>query len=312
MVTQKSMVVHSNSITRATYRLSVVESRVILTAISQMGQDEQPSDDHYYWCSAKDLVDLGMSEKNVYSQLKVASRSLFDRHVTIQTENGSRQFRWVQEVYYDDESSRVGIRFSKPMLPFLSQVTASFTSFRLLGIRDLSSEYAIRLFAMCSQYKDTGWMQITIDELRQCLELVGKYEGMSMLRSRVLDVAVNQINHSSNSGMRLSYRLLKQGRLYTGIRFEIKGTQEVKEKVIKLTERQAFSFAKKFIENKTIFNDFYNHARKNGLDLYGLDNEQSIKRIAEWLLKPENALLAKDCLVEAGFNFSTASSKDKS
>ena len=51
MVTQKSMVVHSNSITRATYRLSVVESRVILTAISQMGQDEQPSDDHYYWCS---------------------------------------------------------------------------------------------------------------------------------------------------------------------------------------------------------------------------------------------------------------------
>jgi plasmid replication initiation protein len=306
MISENSMVVHSNQITRAAYRLSVVESRIILSAISRIPRNVKPSDDALYWCTSSDLVDLGSDPKSVYKQLREASDLLFDRAITLPTEEGSRKFRWVQEVFYEPANGRIGLRFSKPMLPFLTEVQSAFTKYKLLDIKGLTSEYAIRLYAMCAQYADTHWMSMTIKDLREALELGSKYSGLTMFKAKVLDSAIKQINESEHTAFTVKYKLSKTGRTYTDIKFTITPKSKSKaseEKTLQLSEKQAFYFASKLLDDQSVWNAFYGVARRAGLDLQGMsDGFACAEKTAKWLSDPAHAKLSIEYLKKVGFN----------
>ena len=300
MISAHSLVVHSNQITRAAYRLSAVESRIVLTAISKIPHHAKPTDDAVYWCTSSDLVDLGSDPKSVYRQLREASDLLFERAITLPTGSGSRKFRWVQEVFYEPDNGRIGLRFSKPMLPFLTEVQSAFTKYKLLDIKGLTSEYAIRLYAMCAQYADTHWMTMSLKELRDCLELGNKYSGLTMFKTKVLDVAVKQINDSENASFKVRYKLEKTGRTFTDVKFTILPKNE--KKALKLTAKQAFYFASLLLADQTVWPSFYGIARANGLDLHGIqDSMVCAEKTANWLKAPAHVQLVLEQLSKVGF-----------
>ena len=304
MISENSLVVHSNQITRAAYRLTAVESRIVLTAISKIPHHTKPTDDAIYWCTSSDLVDLGSDPKSVYKQLREASDLLFDRAITLPTETGSRKFRWVQEVLYESSNGRIGLRFSKPMLPFLTEVQSAFTKYKLLDIKGLTSEYAIRLYAMCAQYADTHWMTMTIKELRDALELGNKYSGLTMFKAKVLDSAIKQINESEHTAFTVKYKLSKTGRTFTDIKFTITPKSKASEdKTLQLSEKQAFYFASKLLNDQTVWPSFYGVARRSGLDLQGIsDGFACAEKTAKWLSDPAHAKLSIEYLKKVGFN----------
>ena len=59
---QNELVVKSNQVIEASYRLSVVEQRVVLSAIAKIPKCEV-SDDEIYTVSVQDLQALGVHEK---------------------------------------------------------------------------------------------------------------------------------------------------------------------------------------------------------------------------------------------------------
>jgi plasmid replication initiation protein len=55
-----------------------------------------------------------------------------------------------------ESKSVVGIRFSKEILPFISNLSREFTKYSLSDIAGMSSAYAIRIYELLSQYRSIG------------------------------------------------------------------------------------------------------------------------------------------------------------
>ena len=105
-MSQELQVVKSNHIISASYRLSLVEQRIILSCIARVRRDQPLTDEALYSISAADLEDLsGTDPKRAYRDLTVAAERLFERRITILNEpDGTPRAahkaltRWVQDV----------------------------------------------------------------------------------------------------------------------------------------------------------------------------------------------------------------------
>jgi len=95
--------------------------------------------------------------------------------------------------------------------------------------RDLSSKHSLALYEVLKDYQNIKRIPIDIDDFRKLVGLeAGQYKIFTMLKKRVIDVAVDEINKKTD--LRISYELLKQGRKITAICFEVNGPSIHEEK----------------------------------------------------------------------------------
>lgn len=195
------LVYKSNALIEASYRLSVYEQRIILGCIAQVRRDEPLTDQKLYTVSAQQIAqDAGVSVDRAYQHLKTASERLFRREVTLhEAPNGKggakvRLTRWVQEVVYQKDQGTIALRFSQPMVPYLSQLTEQFTRYALTDIARMDSAHAIRLYELLCQWRDAGERVVTVEWLRDAFQLEDKYPAIKDFKKRVIEPAVEQIN----------------------------------------------------------------------------------------------------------------------
>lgn len=225
----KALVVKSNRIIEASYRITLNEQRLILCCISQI--DSRPECEHQrittsdtsFEVSALDFSNLtGVAKHTAYEALQDASSRLFERAVTIDNPlpnnpNAKLKTRWVSSVLYMPDTGRVSIKFASDMIPYLVQLHGNFTSYRLADIGLLESGYAVRLFEMLMQYKTQGWFRIELSAFKNALQLEQSYERLDNLKRKVVDIAVGQINTHTN--YHVSYDQRKAGRVVTHLVF---------------------------------------------------------------------------------------------
>lgn len=221
---EEKFIYKANSLIEASYRLSLYEQRIILACIAQVRRDALLTDQHLYIVSAQQIADMsGVCVKRSYQHIKAAAERLFDRRITLHdAPNGAgkakvRLTRWVQEVVYQESQGTVALRFSQPMVPYLSQLTEQFTRYALLDVSRMSSSHAIRLYELFSQWQKVGRREVELDWLRQILQLEGRYENIRDLKRRVIEPAVKQINEHSPLWVKWSQR--KTGRRVTHLIF---------------------------------------------------------------------------------------------
>ena len=216
----KNHVVKSNQVIEASYQLSAVEQRIILAAISLIPKNQIITDDELYPVSVNELQLLGVHEKTAYRDLKEGINRLYERSINLSVDDKSIKMRWVQEVQFLDSQGIIGIRFSKPILPFISNLSREFTKYALSDIAGISSAYAIRIYELLVQYRQIGKREISVENLRTMLELGKKYPLFADFKKRVIDTAVDQINEYSP--LKVEYEQKKTGRKVTHIRFSFK------------------------------------------------------------------------------------------
>ena len=216
----KNHVVKSNQVIEASYQLSAVEQRIILAAISLIPKNQIITDDELYPVSVNELQLLGVHEKTAYRDLKEGINRLYERSINLNVDNKSIKMRWVQEVQFLDSQGIIGIRFSKPILPFISNLSREFTKYALSDIAGISSGYAIRIYELLVQYRQIGKREISVENLRTMLELGKKYPLFADFKKRVIDTAIDQINEYSP--LKVEYEQKKTGRKITHIRFSFK------------------------------------------------------------------------------------------
>ena len=222
---QPQIVVKSNHIISASYELSVLEQRIILTCISQIRRDEVITDDVLYSVSVDKLIDLcSTNSKSIYAELAVAAKRLYERSIVVlyQPDGTKRsemkqEFRWVQRINYIKNEARIELRFSKDILPYLTNLSERFTRYSLSDVAKMSSSYAIRLFELLSQYSHVGTREIELNQLRQWFMLENKYPSIKDFKKWVLDPAVQQINE--HSPISVSWDQRKTGRKVTHLQF---------------------------------------------------------------------------------------------
>lgn len=242
----KNQIVKSNQVIEASYQLSAVEQRIVLAAISRIPKSQPITDDELYPVSVNELQLLGVHEKTAYRDLKEGINRLYERSINLSIDDKSIKMRWVQEIQFLDSQSIIGIRFSKPILPFISNLSREFTKYALSDIAGINSGYGIRIYELLVQYRQIGKREISVESLRSMLELGKKYPLFADFKKRVIDTAVDQINECSP--LSVSYEQKKTGRKVTHILFSFKeksksiNQHNEQDKVYKLTDAQINMF----------------------------------------------------------------------
>lgn len=216
-VLNKNHVVKSNQVIEASYQLSAVEQRIVLAAISRIPKNQPITDDELYPVSVDELKQLGVHEKTAYRDLKEGINRLYERSINLSIDDKSIKMRWVQEIQFLDSQSVIGIRFSKPILPFISNLSREFTKYALSDIAGINSGYGIRIYELLVQYRQIGKREISVESLRTMLELGKKYPLFADFKKRVIDTAIDQINEYSP--LKVTYEQKKTGRKVTHIIF---------------------------------------------------------------------------------------------
>ncbi|GAB3391861.1 RepB family plasmid replication initiator protein [Azotobacter armeniacus] len=220
------LVVKSNRLIEAGYRLDLIEQRMVLAAIVEARETQTGLSDGYVTLEAKRFCKLfGMRPDSVYGQLKKALNTLYEREITfydIHPETGARRhnsIRWISSKTYIDGAGAVQMRFAPEIVPYLTRLEAEFTSYRLDRIGRMSSPHAIRLYELLLQYEKLGQRTFTMQEFRQTFQIEDMYEKLSALKRYLLEPAVKQINEFSD--LEVSWSERKQGRAVTHLVFDI-------------------------------------------------------------------------------------------
>jgi plasmid replication initiation protein len=230
MVTEKnSLVVKSNRLIEASYRLSMVEQQLILLAVVQARENQTGLfPDAPVTVRALDFAKMYNIDDhgNVYRQLKHAVDALFGRHVTtydIDPESGFprvNKLRWITKASYVDKSGNVQMVFAPDVIPYITRLEKEFTIYRLQKIGHLTSVYAVRLYELLLQYKGIGARSFEVTTLREILGLLDEYKLFGHLKAKVLDVAIDQIN--THTDIKVKYETRKTGRKITHLDFTFK------------------------------------------------------------------------------------------
>lgn len=252
------MVYKSNALVEASYRLSVQEQRIILACIGQVRREEPVTDEVLYSVTAADLAGLsGMAVGDAYKELKDAALRLKRRDVRLTQEPNGKGKKpkvmitgWVQTIFYIEGEGRIELRFSKDMLPYLTELTRQFTKYALADVAKMDSTHAIRLYELLMQWDSLGTREIELDQLREWLQLEGRYPSIKDFKLRVLDTAIAQINE--HSPLAVVWEQRKTGRKVTHLTFTFGpkkpaksvGKALAKRKSGKLTEKELSRLAR--------------------------------------------------------------------
>lgn len=218
-MTKNNLIVKSNQVIEASYTLTTLEQRLILSAIAQIPKGEEVSDDVLYQISTKNLVKLGGDEKASHQEFKDTVNRLYERSIVLRDHDESDSFRWIQQKVFKG-SNLAFIRFSKPILPFLSNLKAEFTKYLESDIVGMSSPYSIRFYELIMQYRSVGKREISLEDLRWMFQLQNKYPVWADLKKRVIDQAIKEINEYSPYNLSMDPQ--RTGRKITSIVLEFK------------------------------------------------------------------------------------------
>lgn len=215
----KKLVTQGNALVSATYTMSLHEKRLLVLSISRLDPTSSA------WKQGRAEVTItasewastyGTSSGSSYSELRAASRGLFDRSVRIYGDHANgKNIRWLSAEEYSENEGRVTLTFSGPVLYHLTGMIEQFTSYDLLGVSGLKSIHAVRIYELASQFKSTGWRNIDVLSLRAMLGLKNEYPKFNDFRKRVLDRGCNEVTEKSD--LEVSWEPVKTGRVITAV-----------------------------------------------------------------------------------------------
>lgn len=222
---QEHNVVGANDLLMGKQAMSLQTARLIRLLITQIAEHDK--DLKTYTCRIADLADfLGIDSSNLYRDVRAVCESAMRSVVYIGTGNPKDPWsliHWVSMAHYNGNGS-LTLRLSDELKPYVLELQAWFTQYKLKNILALNSYYAIRLYEIirCEDGRTGGYQSelvFDVADLRRSLGCEKKYAAFKDFRKRVIEIAVREINDKTD--LYLIPRYKKQGRAVASISFEI-------------------------------------------------------------------------------------------
>lgn len=219
-------VVKSNALVEASYRLTLIEQRIILACISKIKVGEKITDQQQYSVFVKDIAEMSGNDRgSLYSDFSKAILKLKRRDILIRDQpngNGAvgpgfEVIEWLQYAKYIPKLGEARIRFSHDILPYINELSSHFTRYSLEDISKMTSIYAVRLYELLIQWGAIGRRSIELEFLRDSFRLETRYKLLADFRRFVIEPAVDQIN--DHSPITVTYEFSKTGRKVTHVLF---------------------------------------------------------------------------------------------
>ncbi len=186
------LVKQDNQLVRSSYQISLAEKRLILLAISKAKKDFREitiTTDEYL---------STFDSTNAWRDLKDASERIWDRTIYNLDGHKDRRTRWVYDVKFDAENGEITFKFPEDLDPYLFDLKANFTTYQLHKVAELSSSYSVRFFELLMQFKSTGELHITLEQLREFFGTKDKYPRYTSFKSRCITPVLKELNLKSD------------------------------------------------------------------------------------------------------------------
>lgn len=248
---KNSLVSMANSIIRGQHDdFTLLEAKLIRLTVSQVAMDS--TDFQTYNCRISDLARfLEIPKENIYQQVDSLTDNLLKKIIKIVDKskppkrNGEynwKKFHWVDTCSYDN--GIIQIKLSADLKPYLLELNQLFTLYGLDAILKLPTTNSIRLYELLASYRDLvnthkpgfeptnifphvqkedNELIFSIDYLKEYFGCQDKYKNNNGDFIRwVIRTSVKAINDKTpDSAMRVSYRVVKEGRFAKYVLFKI-------------------------------------------------------------------------------------------
>lgn len=201
----------SNWLVTASYKLTLNEQRLVLTAIAKISFEQEIK--RKVIVTAKEFLECfpDVGKDHVYQEMEKASENLFQRWIRIEDSNQIEKFRWISaKLIYKKGEGRVGFSFSPEIIPYLQQLKERFIKYSISDISNLKSTYSIRLYEMLMQFKNTGIVIVSLEDFKGRLGIINKYADYRILRRKVIEPAVAELNLKSL--FNITFKSVRSGR----------------------------------------------------------------------------------------------------
>ena len=107
-------------------------------------------------------------------------------------------------------------------MPYLAQVRSKFVIYNLKEVANFGSFYTTRLYEYIQEFKDTGWIECSVDKLRVLFATGEKFTKYNDFKRFTFGHAVNEIN--SQYDMNLQFEEIKEQKRIVRLKFTFKKT----------------------------------------------------------------------------------------
>lgn len=227
---KSELVVKSNRLVEASYRLGLNELRIILYSICRCREEQKglfPDLPVTITADAFAKQFPNIDKTNVYRQLKEAMDALYDRSVTIHDTDPASGYarvtktRWLSTASYIDGAGHIQIIFTPEVIKYITRLEVELTRYPLEKVGKMTSANAVRMYELLAQYRAAGKRTLNLAWLRDTLQIEpGEYKLTADFKKWVIDASVDQIN--KHSDLTVSYKSVKTGRAITDFAFKIR------------------------------------------------------------------------------------------
>jgi plasmid replication initiation protein len=206
--------------------------QVFLNLISKIGgvdkygkylQPEQLKREHVL--TAQEFSGVFKSDlSNSYKFLHKACKKLMGSSITLEKLELSEiwQINICSKAEYNEKKGTIAIQFTDSIMPYLSQVKERFILYNLKEISNFGSLYTTRLYELIQEFKETGWMLKSVEQLRESFAVGNALKLYADFKKKTFAHACQEINYTYNIGLR--FEELKEGRKVVAVKFFFKKT----------------------------------------------------------------------------------------
>ena len=213
----KNLMVKSNYIIEASYKLNLQEQRIIYILTSKIDKD----DIDFKACkfTQNEISKILLKHKITFNELSQYIDNLRNRELVIIKEKSILKTKWLSSAEYFEDGS-IELCFDNKLKPYLLQLKNRFTKLSLDKMITFNSNYSCRIYELLKQYQGIGERILSIEALRTmfCIE-PQQYKLYGDFKRKVLLQAQKEINNHSD--VFFNFEEIKTGRKVTSIKFII-------------------------------------------------------------------------------------------
>jgi plasmid replication initiation protein len=273
-------VVQSNKLVESRYSLTVGEQRLILAMVSKIHSDDL--DFFKYEISLKELSDLmNIDLSNAYHEMDKITEKIMGRVLHIPQPDGTLlKAHWVSTALHKKNS--VVLSFAPDLKPYLLHLKSEFTKCSLTIVNKFQSIYSIRIYQLLKQYKNIGYREFKIVDLKAILGIKSdQYKTYKDFKKRILYQAKKEFENKDNRGnfqcdITFDLETIREGRRIERLKFTIipqeynrkNCNNEVLQSKPETTNKSSYDEVETAELDRKIFNEFLEHAKVHDKFIY--------------------------------------------
>lgn len=219
--TDKEVATQHNSLINSQQSLSLIQKRIFYLAMKQIKKGDKAY--KRYYIDISDIVPG--SSQDIYHRVSRELEELRKKDVKFVEQIGGEDWNsavnLVAKSSHKQGTGQVYVDLHPDIRDMLLDLKKYFTRVPVVELIACRSTYGQRLYELLYQFADTGIRLMTVEELRQKLNLQNKYPNFYDFRKRVLKQAKKDVEEHTNMSFTWEEIKAKKGRKIERLIFDI-------------------------------------------------------------------------------------------